>query len=689
MQNRDLATSSDSPHQVALRHGAFTGEAGFLRSRTGTAAYRADIDGLRALAVIAVIAFHAFPRKLPGGFIGVDVFFVISGYLITGIILNSCIDGNFSISEFYSRRIRRIFPALSLVLISTLLMGWPILSNLEYSQLGLHAVAGAGFVANFVFWGEAGYFDRTAAEKPLLHLWSLGVEEQFYIVWPLLVWAMWRTGRRFASTFVVLGVISFLVSIYQTSVSPSAAFFSPVTRFWELLVGGYLASSEAGLAGWSSGRPHSTGENRELSKAAGPHSAITSNWMSVVGLALIIFPMVTINGQSKFPGWWATVPVAGTYLMLRAGQQSWIGLRLLSNPVMVWLGLISFPLYLWHWPLLSFAHFLFPTQPSKWVTVSAVAISLLLAWLTYVLLELPLRRWSTPRNRVVALSFTMVAITASSAALWKSGGAPGRFPGVVDELASFSYDYRADYREGSCFLRSDQTASEFQTCVEPATAKAKNLILLWGDSHAAHLYPGLRKNFDAENRIAQRTSHGCPPFMDHVSDQRKGCVDTNAEILRWAAINKPDVILIAAQWAFKDPKLLTPTINALRRLPNSPRILVMGPVPTWPGGLPRILLASARRTPSLASVPDRLSLSATSESYRAETALQDHLTTLNVEYVSILKILCNENKECLTRTGPTVASLTAWDEAHLTAAGSNYVGAKLLADYFPSRPKNN
>ena len=689
MQNRDLATSSDSPHQVALPHDAFTGRAGPLRSHTGTAAYRADIDGLRALAVIAVIAFHAFPRKLPGGFIGVDVFFVISGYLITGIILNSCINGNFSIFEFYSRRIRRIFPALALVLISTLLMGWPILTNLEYSQLGSHAVAGAGFVANLVFWGEAGYFDRTAAEKPLLHLWSLGVEEQFYIVWPLLVWAMWRRGRHFALTLVMLGAISFLVSLYQTSASPSAAFFSPLTRFWELLVGGYLASREAGLAGWSSGRPHATAESRELSKATGRHWAVSSNLMSVTGLALVIFPMVTINGQSKFPGWWAAVPVAGTYLMLRAGRESWIGLRLFSNPLMVWLGLISFPLYLWHWPILSFAHFLYPTEPTKWVTFSAVAISVMLAWLTYVLLEQPLRRWSTPRHRVVALSCTMVAITAFGAALWKSGGAPGRFPGVVDELASFNYDYRADYREGSCFLRTDQTASEFQTCVEPATTKAKNLVLLWGDSHAAHLYSGLRTNFGAENRIAQLTSHGCPPFMDHVSAQRKGCVDTNAEILKWATVNKPDVILIAAQWANKDPKLLTPTIDALKRLPNAPRIMVIGPVPTWSGGLPRILLASARRAPSQVSVPDRLSLSATSKSYKAEAALQAHLKTFNIEYVSILNILCNESRECLTRTGPTVASLTAWDEAHLTAAGSNYVGAKLLADYFPSEAKNN
>lgn len=682
MKNRDLATSSDSQNQVAPPHNALTAKAGLLQSHTGASAYRADIDGLRALAVIAVIAFHAFPRKLPGGFIGVDVFFVISGYLITGIILNSLINGKFSISEFYSRRIRRIFPALALVLIGTLFMGWAILSNLEYSQLGSHTVAGASFIANFVFWGEAGYFDRTASEKPLLHLWSLGVEEQFYIVWPLLVWAMWRTGRRFALTFILLGVISFLMSLYQTSVSPSAAFFSPLTRFWELLVGGYLATSEAKMGGLSSVRPHSTGENREIAKASGPHSAVTSNWMSAIGLALIIFPMVTINGQSKFPGWWAGLPVAGTYLMLRAGKQSWIGSQLLSNPVMVWLGLISFPLYLWHWPLLSFAHFFFPTQLSKWVTVSAVAISLLLAWLTYVLLELPLRRWSTTRNRVAALSFTMVSIAVCGAALWKSGGAPGRFPGTVDELASFRYDYRADYREGSCFLRSDQTASEFQSCVEPATAETKNLILLWGDSHAAHLYLGLRTNLGAENRIAQRTSHGCPPFIDYVSIQRKGCVDTNAEILKWAAINKPDVILIAAQWALKDPRLLTPTIDALRRLPKSPRILVVGPVPTWSGGLPRILLASARKTPSQVSVPERLNVSSIAESYNTESALKDHLKSLNVEYISILNILCNKDRECLTRTDYKNASLTAWDEAHLTAAGSNYVGKKLLVNYY-------
>ena len=689
MQNHGSAASTASFHENVLPNDALAGQTRLLFSEKTLSSYRADIDGLRALAVIAVIAFHAFPKRLTGGFVGVDVFFVISGYLITGIILNSCLNGKFSISEFYSRRIRRIFPALALVLISTLLMGWPILSNQEYAKLGSHAAAGAGFVANLVFWGEAGYFDRAADEKPLLHLWSLGVEEQFYIVWPLLVWAMWRTGRHFALMLVAIGAVSFIFSLYQTSASPSAAFFSPLTRFWELLAGGYLASREAGLAGWTAGKWQPSEKTRGHSEAKGRSLGVSSNFLSFIGLALVILSMFTINGQSKFPGWWAAVPVAGTYLMLKTGRGSWIGLRLLSNPLMVWLGLISFPLYLWHWPLLSFAHFLYPTEPSKWVTVGAVAISVMLAWLTYVLLEQPLRLWSTPRRRVVALTCTMVAITAFSAALWKSGGAPGRFPGVVDELASFSYDYRADYREGSCFLRSDQTASEFQTCVEPATAKAKNLILLWGDSHAAHLYSGLRTNFDAENRIAQLTSHGCPPFMDHVSVQRKGCVDTNAEILKWATVNKPDVILMAAQWANKDPKLLTPTIDALKRLPNAPRIMVLGPVPTWSGGLPRILLASARRTPSQVSVPDRLTLSATSESYKAEAALQDHLKTFDIEYVSILNILCNASRECLTRTGPTVASLTAWDDAHLTAAGSNYVGAKLLADYFQSRAKNN
>src|SRR5687768_8357422 len=201
-------------------------------------AYRPDVDGLRAVAVLAVLAFHAFPHAMPGGFAGVDVFFVISGFLITGIILDDLERGRFTIAGFYWRRIRRIFPALILVLTACLVLGWVLLLPDEYRQLGKHVAAGAGFIANLALWAEAGYFDWSAELKPLLHLWSLGVEEQYYLVWPLLLlfFRRWTLGL-----IVGIGVLSFALNLYMTAKYPSAAFYLPMTRFWELLIGSALA----------------------------------------------------------------------------------------------------------------------------------------------------------------------------------------------------------------------------------------------------------------------------------------------------------------------------------------------------------------------------------------------------------------------------------------------------------------
>ncbi len=203
--------------------------------------YRADIDGLRAIAVLAVIGFHAFPDRFPGGFIGVDIFFVISGFLISTIIFESLERGRFSFSEFYGRRIRRIFPALVLVLAATYAFGWFHLLAMEYKQLGRHIAGGAGFLSNFVLWDEAGYFDTAAETKPLLHLWSLGIEEQFYVCWPLLLWLAWKMKWGFLRITLALGVISFALNIDAAYSNVVAAFYAPQTRFWELMAGALLA----------------------------------------------------------------------------------------------------------------------------------------------------------------------------------------------------------------------------------------------------------------------------------------------------------------------------------------------------------------------------------------------------------------------------------------------------------------
>ena len=252
--------------------------------------YRPDIDGLRAVAVLSVVVFHAFPTLLKGGFIGVDVFFVISGFLISTIILKSLNNGTFSFREFYGRRVRRIFPALTIVLFSSLTLGWFGLLSDELNQLGKHVAAGAGFVSNLVLWSEVGYFDSSANSKPLLHLWSLGVEEQFYIVWPLLLWSAWKLRINVLLVTLLIAGSSFLLSLNKVGYDITAAFYSPQTRFWELLAGSLLAWYQ--LRGRDSDPFKSRGEaNRIKNHGPSGRNGVVGNWrnhISSAGLLLLV-----------------------------------------------------------------------------------------------------------------------------------------------------------------------------------------------------------------------------------------------------------------------------------------------------------------------------------------------------------------------------------------------------------------
>ena len=356
--------------------------------------YRPDIDGLRAIAVLSVVAFHAFPSWVKGGFIGVDVFFVISGYLISTIIFENLDKGTFSFYEFYSRRIRRIFPALLLVLIACFAFGWFALLADEYKQLGKHIAAGAGFLSNFILWNEAGYFDNSAETKPLLHLWSLGIEEQFYIVWPLLLWFAWKRKFNLLSITVVVVVASFILNLKGVKQDMVATFYSPQTRFWELLSGSFLAwftlykkdaftGIKSKIDVWLSRIVCSEKQDND--------GRTLSNVISFVGLFLLLYGFWRINKELSYPGKWALVPVLGAVLIITAGSKAWVNRTILSNKLAVWFGLISFPLYLWHWPILSFARIVESEVPSRNIRIAAVVLSIALAWLTYKLVERPIR----------------------------------------------------------------------------------------------------------------------------------------------------------------------------------------------------------------------------------------------------------------------------------------------------------
>ncbi len=376
--------------------------------------YRPDIDGLRAVAVLSVVAFHAFPGLMKGGFIGVDVFFVISGFLISTIIFENLEKGTFSFAEFYARRIRRIFPALVLVLLASLVFGWLVLIPDELNQLGKHVAAGAGFISNFVLWGEAGYFDNSAESKPLLHLWSLGIEEQFYIVWPLLLWLAWKKNFNLLTIIVLVAIISFYLNVKSVKPDPVATFYSPQTRFWELLAGSILAWLVLYQKEASTGLRSTIDRwfTRLLYRETVPADGTKlPGLLSFVGCLLLAYGFFRIHQGLSFPGKWAMVPVLGASFVILAGPNTWINRTILSNRLAVWFGLISFPLYLWHWPILSFARIIEGDVPARGLRIAGVLLSILLAWMTVTFVEKHFRfGHARVRLKVFLLCGAMVAL---------------------------------------------------------------------------------------------------------------------------------------------------------------------------------------------------------------------------------------------------------------------------------------
>lgn len=361
--------------------------------------YRPDIDGLRAVAVIAVVLYHGWPNYLPGGFIGVDSFFVISGYLITSIILSALEERRFSILEFYARRVRRIFPALLLVLVATIGFGWIVLLPDEFKQVARHVTAGGLFVSNLLLWNEAGYFDNAGLTKPLLHLWSLGIEEQFYLLWPLMLWLMFRSKKGVLILLCAVFACSFLANLALTSSDATAAFYSPATRFWELMTGGIGAYLYRRFRAWP------------------------AHWAqcgAIGGALLLAAGFAFIGTQDPFPGWRALLPVGGTILLIMAGPHTFINRKLLSARLAVGTGLISYPLYLWHWPLLSYGFIVDGGKPTVLVRAGLIAAAVLLAILTYRFLELPIRK-TVVRGRVVRTLATGMAATVLAGVLINAG----------------------------------------------------------------------------------------------------------------------------------------------------------------------------------------------------------------------------------------------------------------------------
>ncbi len=454
--------------------------------------YRPDIDGLRAVAVSLVVLFHAFPDLVPGGFLGVDVFFVISGYLVTQILIREASFGKIGIRAFYIRRIRRIFPALVTVLLATLVGGWFFLRATEFTQLSKHVIGGASFSSNILLWKESGYFDNISETKPLLHLWSLGVEEQFYLGLPLLIFLSTRSKSKHGM-YLVLGipmVMSFFYCIYLSSADLTAAFYSPFSRVWELLTGSLLAAFTA---------HQSSTRVRSILKM--PSGAI----MSIAGLSLLLISVFSNAGRAN-PGYWALLPVISTLMLISSDRYNLVG-RILSSRVFVSVGLISYPLYLWHWPLLSFARIINGRDLQTITRVFCLAIAILLAIATYKFIERPLRGPHSHRHTLSGLLIGMVICASLATVVFTSDGVKSRsiehqkiqYSGDVEHLTFHKY---IDNNFFPCTpKRIYQSALRWEGTVRCNQSKKDAPIdtVLLGDSHAEHLFIGLAENLPNHN----------------------------------------------------------------------------------------------------------------------------------------------------------------------------------------------
>lgn len=613
--------------------------------------YRPEIDGLRALAVLFVVGSHALPEWVKAGYIGVDVFFVISGFLITNIIVDSLENKTFYLIQFYKRRITRIFPALLIMMTTVGLLGWYVLLPGEYHQLCKHIAGAAGFLSHYILWNESGCFDNELKTKPLVHLWSLGIEEQFYLVWPIFLFFIWKISKKknlnqrlfLISVFSLMGILaffSFLINFKTVSDDIDFAFYSPLSRAWELLIGGMLS----------------------IYIRVYPQVRFY-NFKAFVGFSLISIALFSFNASTPFPGAAALLPTLGTGFILQAGSRAWINRIILCFPLLRRIGAISYSLYLWHWPILCFfVHILNrPPQPKLFI-FTLIGISFVLSWITDCYVEKPVR---LSQKHQLFLTILMIAI-----------GLAALFQYKINKNHDFIEKPYQAIRRGSCYLENPQQDQHAPECIE----KTRPLFMLWGDSHAASLYPGLlnlQKRYSFG--IAQLTQYNCAPLLQSFNQKRKNCEQINQQILKTAKELKPEVIFLHSNWISllsENENLLEQTVFEIEKQLPDTLILVLGPTPSWKRPLERSLL---KKNESQYSSINLLSTSSYLERWIMIRGFGSS-GLKGAEYISTQNILCNDSG-CLTQTGKSTEEWSTIGTDHLSEAGATFLMEKIFSVY--------
>ncbi|MFC5457267.1 acyltransferase family protein [Prosthecobacter fluviatilis] len=637
--------------------------------------YRPDIDGLRALAVLPVILCHA-GLGCPGGFVGVDVFFVISGYVITSLILREHAAGAFSLRRFWERRIRRIMPALTLVVSLVLAAGWRWYLPEDFIYMAKSVLAQTLMAANFFFWrGGIEYFEMSSDAQALLHTWSLAVEEQFYLVFPLLLtWLLRTRPTRWRRWLLGLAVVSLGLSVLATHSAPHfrAAFYLLPSRAWELLLGALLAGSGGRLS------------------AGGPRRAVSG----LAGLALIAWPVIAYTEHTRFPGLAALPPCLGAALIIAsgAGGPTPVG-RLLAWRPLVLIGLVSYPLYLWHWPLLALARYLH-TQPAPLgvpVRLGLLLAAFGLAVLTWKCIETPLRQrrvLRSPRRLFLAAGLASALLFLLAALVYLRKGMPGRYPPRVLALsaarASRAFQEQVDlpraragrYIELGPYASSSSGVTPGGGGSTPAPGPGGSMpvrLLLWGDSHAKALAPALHTLCQQHRQRGLLSAYGgTAPVLGYVPPNLKSlhqdAPETARHIVAYAAAQRIPHIILAARWEVYPPTAefkaaLVSTVRTLQA--GGARVYLVRDVPAPGFEVPRVVALRTLHGESL----DTLGTTP-AQHLRAEAPLQstfDEIARMGATLLDPAPAFLTPHGTCRVVQGEKVLY---FDTNHLTVEGA-------------------
>ena len=645
----------------ASKHAEHRASAHETGSRSTGLTFRPDIEGLRALAIVPVVVFHAFPSLMPGGYVGVDVFFVISGFLITSLLMHRLAASQYSVASFYGARIRRIFPALFVMLLATVPLALWLPSTAWLQQYGRTLGATAVFLSNMELYRTTDYFDTAAELKPLVHTWSLAVEEQYYIVFPLLLALLYRRWRQgIVPVLATLGLVSLAMSIWWLQTNPALAFYSSLSRTFELMIGSLLA---VGLRA-----PVMSQAVREAAAA--------------LGLSLIVLACVLLSPRTPFPGAAALIPCLGAALLIWAGGQgnTWAG-QLISLKPLRWIGAMSFSLYLWHWPMLVATRHWVLGEPRAWQAAAAVAVSVLLAWASLKWVETPVRRASHTDKRLMLWGAACILV-ALAVAWVLTERTWWLMPLDVQAQRLLAGAKDANPHRHRCHGRVDYVIAYREHCRFGDPANAPSTVV-WGDSHGAELALAMGEAAGKKGRsVTQITASACPPALAFEEPTRPRCSAHNAavlgELLQDTSIHR--VVLVAryelylAHQAAAFEEGLRNSVVALTAAGKD--VVLVEPVPTYGYPVPAALAALHRRGQPVESFGQPL------EAYRHEQeaalAMLRRLGEIpGVQVVKTSDVVCSSGR-CAVVAGNKPLY---FDDNHLSLVGARALvaGAAALA----------